>query len=77
MAIFIQNKIDRGSTYFNVKGGYKGEEHSLLEVIVYRREYAEHIGFIHSVDENAFVVSLDAKEVFGEGFKQYDKETIQ
>ena len=74
---FIQNKINRGSTFFNVKGGYKGEDHTLLEVIVYRREYAELIGFINSVDENAFVISLDAKEVFGEGFKQYDKESIK
>lgn len=75
--IFIQNKLDRGSTFFNVKGGYKGDDHSLLEVIVYRREYAELIDFIHSIDENAFVISLEAKEVFGEGFKQYDKETIK
>ena len=74
---FIQKTINRGSTFFNVKGGYKGEDHTLLEVIVYRREYAQLIDFIHSIDESAFVISLDAKEVFGEGFKQYDKETIK
>ena len=74
---FIQTKLDRGSTYFNVQGGYKGDEHKLLEVIVYRREYSQLIDFIHSVDENAFVISLESKEVFGEGFKQYDKETIK
>ena len=74
---FIQTKLDRGSTYFNVKGGYKGDEHKLLEVIVYRREYSQLIDFIHSVDANAFVISLESKEVFGEGFKQYDKETIK
>lgn len=74
---FIQNKINRGSTFFSVKGGYKKDDHSLLEVIVYRREYAQLIDFIHLIDENAFVISLDAKEVFGEGFKQYDKETIK
>ena len=74
---FIQTKLDRGSTFFNVTGGYKGAEHRLLEVIVYRREYAELIDFIHSVDENAFVISLESKEVFGEGFKQYDKESIK
>lgn len=74
---YIQNKLDRGSTYFDVKGGYQGAEHKLLEVAVYRREYSELIDFIHSVDENAFVISLDSKEVFGEGFKQYDKESIK
>lgn len=74
---FVQKKLDRGSTFFNVKGGYSGNDHNLLEIAVYRREYAELIEFIHSIDENAFVITLDAKEVFGEGFKQYDKETIK
>ena len=35
------------------------------------------IDYIHSVDKNAFVISLESKEVFGEGFKQYDKESIK
>lgn len=74
---FVQKKLDRGSTFFNVRGGYSRMDHNLLEIAVYRREYAELIDFIHSVDENAFVISLEAKEVFGEGFKQYDKETIK
>ncbi len=74
---FIQNKINRGSTYIRIEGGYQRSEHQLLEVAVYRREYAELIDFIHSVDENAFVISLESKEVFGEGFKQYDKESIK
>lgn len=74
---YIQKKLDRGSTFIDVKGGYLGADHKLLEVAVYRREYSELIDFIHSIDENAFVISLEAKEVFGEGFKQYDKETIK
>ena len=74
---YIQKKLDRGSTYIDVKGGYLGAEHKLLEVAVYRREYSQLIDFINSVDENAFVISLEAKEVFGEGFKQYDKESIK
>ena len=74
---FIQKELDRGSTYFNVQGGYKGDEHRLLEVIVYRREYSQLIDYIHKVDKNAFVISLESKEVFGEGFKQYDKESIK
>lgn len=74
---YIKNNMDRGSTFINVVGGYQGAEHRLLEVAVYRREYSQLISFIHSIDENAFVISLEAKEVFGEGFKQYDKESIQ
>ena len=60
---FIQNELDRGSTFFNVQGGYKGDEHRLLEVIVYRREYSRLIDYIHSVDKNAFVISLESKEM--------------
>ena len=74
---FVQNHIDRGSTYFDVRGGYKKEEHKMLEVIVYRREYAELIDFVHEIDKDAFVISLESKEVFGKGFKKYDKESIK
>lgn len=74
---YVKNNLDRGSTFINVVGGYQGAEHRLLEVAVYRREYSQLINFIHSVDENAFVISLDAKEVFGKGFKQYDAESIK
>ena len=74
---FIQNKLERGSTFFTIQGGYKRDQHDLLEVIVYRRQYAELMDFIHKVDEKAFVISLESKEVFGEGFKRYDKESIK
>ena len=74
---YVKNTLDRGSTFIDVKGGYQGASHRLLEVAVYRREYSQLINYINTVDENAFVVSLDAKEVFGEGFKQYDKDSIQ
>lgn len=73
---YIQNVLNRGSTFMDVKGGYKKDDHSLLEVAVYRREYSRLIDYIHSIDDKAFVISLDSKEIFGEGFKTYDEETI-
>ena len=74
---FVKTKLDRGSTYIDVRGGYKGAEHKLLQIVVYRREYSRLVDYINTVDENAFVVSLEAKEVFGEGFKQYDQDVIK
>ena len=71
---FVQKTIDRGSTFFDVRGGYKNAPHRMLEVVVYRREYAVLINFINKIDKDAFVISLESKEVFGEGFKQYPDE---
>ena len=71
---FVQTKLDIGSTYYDVIGGYKKVPHKMLEVVIYRREYAPLMDYIHQIDKNAFVISLESKEVFGEGFKSYHKE---
>ena len=42
----------------------------------YRNEYSQLIDYVHTIDKKAFVISLDSKEVFGEGFKRYNEETI-
>lgn len=68
---YIQNVMERGSTLYNAKGGWKNEDRIVLQVAVSQREYYDLIVFIHKVDKSAFVVSIAAHEVFGNGFKQY------
>ena len=43
----------------------------MLEVVIYRREYAPLMNYIHQIDKNAFVIVTDTKEVLGNGFKNY------
>lgn len=66
----IGNAIKRGSTSLNGKGMYRNEERSVLMCVASRSEVREIRKIVNSIDKNAFVVISNAREVFGEGFKQ-------
>ena len=65
----IMQKMERGVTAFNAKGLYSGKDKSvLLCVLKWRTEGAKLKRLVKSIDENAFVIVADVKEVLGEGF---------
>ncbi len=66
----IGNKVKRGSTSLNGKGMYKEEEKNILMCVASRSEVREIRQIINEIDKNAFVVISNAREVFGEGFKE-------
>lgn len=66
----ISNIIRRGSTALYGKGMYKEEEKNVLMCVASRGEIREIRKIIKEKDKNAFVVITNAREVFGEGFKQ-------
>lgn len=66
----ISSKIKRGSTSLYGKGMYKKEEKDVLLCVASRGEVREIMGIINAIDKNAFVVISNAREVFGEGFKE-------
>lgn len=75
----IRNKIikdlDRGGTYIQAKGMYKGDEKQMIFTVVSRREVSMLQDFIHEIDPNAFMTVLDAHEIYGHGFKAFaDKQ---
>ena len=49
---------------------YRNEERSVLMCVASRSEVREIRKIVNSIDKNAFVVISNAREVFGEGFKQ-------
>lgn len=67
----IGNKMRRGSTALKAKGMYKNEEKNVLMCVTSRSEVREIRRIINEIDKNAFVVISNAREVFGEGFKEY------
>lgn len=66
----IGDKIKRGSTAIYGRGMYKKEEKKILLCVVSRGEVREIMQIIKNIDNNAFIVISNAREVFGEGFKE-------
>lgn len=67
----ILHKIQRGATLLYGKGMYTGQPRNLLLCIVERQAEVEAIKReVRKLDEKAFVIAADIKEVLGEGFSK-------
>ncbi|EDL63166.1 YitT family protein [Bacillus sp. SG-1] len=66
----VLNKIDRGVTKLSAYGGYTDDERPILMCVVDQREFTRLKQLVKSIDPTAFVITMDASEVLGEGFKR-------
>jgi len=64
----IFNRLRRGVTVMNAKGGYSGEDKSILLCVVTRAEIPHLKDLTKEVDPKAFLIIGQAHEVRGEGF---------
>ncbi len=64
----IFNRLRRGVTIMNARGGYSGEEKSILLCVVTRAEIPHLKDLTKKVDPKAFLIIGQAHEVRGEGF---------
>jgi len=67
----ILNDLDRGVTGIKGTGLYTGDEKNMLLCVVHRRQIPALKAIVKSIDEKAFVIVADIREVLGEGFKTY------
>lgn len=65
----ILHKLDRGVTRVPGFGGYTNDQRQILFCVVDQIEFTKLKQLVKSIDTSAFVVVMDAHEVFGEGFK--------
>lgn len=65
----ILDEIDRGVTLLHGKGAYTGQEKEVLICAVRKSEFARLKSIIREIDHTAFVVTTEAGEILGEGFK--------
>lgn len=70
---FIINKMERGATYIPALGGYQQEDRLVLQTVITIREYPLLIEYIHKTDKQAFVTSFNAKDIYGNGFSEFNK----
>jgi uncharacterized membrane-anchored protein YitT (DUF2179 family) len=67
----ILTKLERGVTLLYGRGMYTGERRDVLLCIVERLSEVENIKKeVRALDERAFVIAADIKEVLGEGFSK-------
>ncbi len=66
----VGDRIKRGSTSLNGKGMYKKKDKNVLMCVASRNEVRDIRKIVKEIDKNAFVVISNAREVFGEGFKE-------
>lgn len=67
----IMTQMDRGVTGLNGVGMYSGDEKCMLYCVVSKKEIVVLKEIILNIDNNAFVIVTDAREVVGEGFLEY------
>lgn len=68
----ILQNMKRGVTFINAKGAYSGDSIPLILCAVRPFEVALIHRIIKATDESAFIVTMDAGEIVGEGFKNSD-----
>jgi uncharacterized membrane-anchored protein YitT (DUF2179 family) len=68
----ILNDLDRGVTSLKGTGMYTGDDKQVLLCVVQRGQLPLLKEIVKNVDDKAFVILTDIREVLGEGFKTYE-----
>ncbi len=66
----INTEIRRGTTSLYGEGMYKKEQKQILLCVMSRHEVREVRRIVEEIDPSAFIVITNAREVYGEGFKE-------
>ncbi|MDA3942031.1 MAG: YitT family protein [Bacteroidetes bacterium] len=67
----------RGATLIEAEGLFNGSSRPLIFVVLNRRELSMLQEFIHDIDPKAFMVSLNASETLGKGFRSLEEKIKQ
>ena len=70
----LVNKLHRGVTFLHGKGAWSGEEKDIILCVIKQSQIVELKHLVRSIDENAFVIVSDSREVFGQGFSYIGDE---
>ncbi|MGI5976362.1 MAG: YitT family protein [Candidatus Limivicinus sp.] len=69
----ISGNIHRGVTLLSAQGAYSKQDKKVIMCVIKRTQILAIRRLIKSVDENAFVIMADAKNVFGNGFESINE----
>ena len=72
VARLIMSQMERGVTMLNARGGFTGEERTVIYTVVSRSEVAQVKALVREADPRAFMVIGHAHEALGEGFQRLE-----
>lgn len=64
----LVNQLHRGVTFLHGKGAWSGEERDVILCVIKQSQIVELKHLVRAVDDHAFVIVSDSREVFGNGF---------
>lgn len=70
----LMTELARGVTVLKGAGMYSKQDKPILLCVVHRAQFTKAQDIVHQIDPRAFIMVLDMKEVFGEGFIPYKKK---
>ena len=70
----LLNGLHRGVTLLHGKGAWSGEEKDIILCVIKQNQIVELKHMIRAIDERAFVIVSDSREVFGKGFSYIGDE---
>jgi uncharacterized membrane-anchored protein YitT (DUF2179 family) len=65
---YIHKELGHATTLIDIVGGYSGEKHKMIRVVIYEFETTELKNRIAQIDPLAFVSFMQAKTINGRGF---------
>lgn len=69
---YILHELGRGGTYIKSSGMYTDKDRDMIFLVVSRKEIAAVKSKLHEIDDQSFVVVVDAHETYGDGFKKFE-----
>lgn len=69
----VMNRMGRGVTRWTATGAYTGAQRPILFIVISRAETSVLKALVAQTDPQAFVVIGQAQEVYGEGFRQFER----
>ena len=70
----LLNELHRGVTFLHGQGAWSGEEKDIILCVIKQNQIVELKHMIRAIDERAFVIVSDSREVFGKGFSYIGDE---
>ena len=70
----ITERLRRGVTYIHGEGAWSGQQKNIILCVIKRNQIVELKKLVRAIDERAFMIVSDSREVFGKGFTHIDDE---
>ncbi len=70
----LMSKLGRGVTLLSGEGGYSGKSKKVVMCAIKRHQIGRLKRIVEGIDEHAFVIITEAREVLGENFARFDDD---